>query len=70
MDLALAPKVDQRADRILDWHAVIDGMKLVKLDPVEPQPFQALRADTSQVLRLSVDGPGSRTRAGEPAFAR
>src|SRR5215469_9569824 len=43
-NLALALKVDESADRILDRHAVIDRMKLVELDAIEAQPPQTLRA--------------------------
>src|SRR4029077_6399570 len=39
-DLSLSLKIDERADRILDRHPVIDRMKLVELDPLETQPPQ------------------------------
>src|SRR5215472_9451730 len=59
-DLAFALKLDEGADRIFDRHAVIDGMKLVELDPVEPQPLQALRADPAQVFGPAVHLPMTR----------
>src|SRR5271167_1639441 len=69
-DLALALKVDKGADRILDRHAMIDGVKLVELDPVEPQSPQAVGADAPQVFRPGVDDPAAWAGPREPAFAR
>src|SRR6267378_6985084 len=69
-DLAVALQVGQGAERLLDRHAMIDGVKLVELDPVEPQPLQALLADPPQMRGPAVDRPAARTGTREPAFAR
>ena len=36
-DLALLLELGQGADRVLDRDAGVDGMELVKIDPLEPQ---------------------------------
>src|SRR6267378_2202084 len=69
-DLAVALQVGQGAERLLDRHAMIDGVKLVELDPVEPQPLQALLADPPQMRGPAVDRPAPRTGTREPALAR
>ena len=68
-NLALALKVDEGADRILDRHAVIDGMKLVEFDPLKAQPPQTLGASATQMFGPAVDVPIARARARQPAFA-
>ena len=70
MDLACDLQVDEGAHRFLDRHAVIDGVQLVELDAIEPQPLEALLADATQVLGSAVDGPARRTGTHEPTFAR
>ena len=54
VDLTLALKVDQCADRILDRYPVIDRMQLVELDAFEPQPSQAVCTSAAQMI-----GPGA-----------
>ena len=42
-DLSLALKVDEGAYRVLDRYPMVDRMELVKLNTLEPEPFQAVR---------------------------
>jgi hypothetical protein len=55
-------KVNEGTDRILDRHAVIDGMELVVLDPLESQPPQTVRTSATEMFRPAIDVP----IAGDP----
>src|SRR6516164_10739462 len=68
MDLTLALKVDQCADRILDRYPVIDRMQLVELEAFEPQPSQAVCAGATQVIRPTVSHPAVGTGSCKPTL--
>ena len=69
VDLTLALKVDQCADRIFDRYPVIDRMQLVELDAFEPQPSQAVRTGAAQMLRPTIGYPTVGTGSRKPFVA-
>ena len=69
-DLSVALEVDERTDRILDRDPVIDRMRLVKLDTIEPQSSQAVRTGAAQMLGPTIGEPTVGTGSGKPALRR
>jgi hypothetical protein len=68
-DLPLPLKVDKRANRILDWYPMIDRMQLIKVDTLEPQPLQAVRTSTAQMLGSTISDPTVGSGPQKPAFS-
>src|SRR5215831_12971726 len=66
-DLPLPLKVDKRADRILDWYPIVDRM--LKVDTLEPQPLQAVRTSTAQMLGSTISDPTVGSGPQKPALS-
>src|SRR5215469_4210719 len=68
--LSFPLKIDERAERILDRYPMIDGVKLVKLDALYPESFQAVRTGAAQMLESAISDPPIGSRAYKPALGR
>jgi hypothetical protein len=62
-DLALCLQIGERTHRLLERHRRVDAVELVQVDPLEPEPPEALLAGLAQVrgpaIGVKLPGPGS-----------